>query len=86
MSTTEKTKTEKTGSKDGADQLKASLKHLVGAVTEKGVKTLTDTVTSTVGHLDNVGTGTATAMGGLAEGDSPAKLRSRPEHRASPAN
>lgn len=73
MSTTEKTKTEKTGSKDGADQLKASLKHLVGAVTEKGVKTLTDTVTSTVGHLDNVGTGTATAMGGLAEGDSPAK-------------
>lgn len=73
MTTTEKTQTKKTGSKDGNDLLKASLKHLVGAVTEKGVKTLTDTVTSTVGHLDNVGTGTTTAMSGLAKGESPAK-------------
>lgn len=73
MSTTEKAATEKSRPNNGGDQLKTSLKHLVGAVTEKGVKSLTDTVTSTVGHLDNVGTGTATAMSGLAEGESPAK-------------
>jgi len=63
----------------GPDQLKTSLQHLVGAVTQKGVKSLTDTVTSTVGHLDdftaNGGSGgLGTAISGLAQGDSPAKV------------
>ncbi|WP_433604526.1 SRPBCC family protein [Prescottella agglutinans] len=75
MSTTQEEKTP-TG---GADLLKDSLKHLVGAVTEKGVKSLTDTVASTVGHLDEFTEGgghggLATAVTGLAQGESPAKV------------
>ncbi|GAB2641833.1 SRPBCC family protein [Prescottella soli] len=74
MSTTQEEK-KPTG---GADQLKDSLQHLVGAVAEKGVKSLTDTVTSTVGNLDAFAAGggkggLATAVSGLAQGDSPAK-------------
>lgn len=62
----------------GGDQLKNSLQHLVGAVAEKGVKSLTDTVSSTVGNLDEFASGggkggLATAVTGLAQGESPAK-------------
>lgn len=75
MSTTE----EDVPPASGTDQLKTSLQHLVGAVAQKGVKSLADTVTSTVGHLDeftaNGGSGGfATAVSGLAQGDSPAKV------------
>ena len=73
MSTTEEKKPT-----PGADLLKDSLQHLVGAVAEKGVKSLTDTVASTVGHLDEFTQGggkggLATAVTGLAQGESPAK-------------
>ncbi|WP_430332769.1 SRPBCC family protein [Rhodococcus sp. ACT016] len=75
MSTTEEEKT----STGGADLLKDSLKHLAGAVAEKGVKSLTDTVASTVGNLDAFTEGggkggLATAVTGLAQGESPAKV------------
>lgn len=74
MATTEDAK-KSTG---GADQLKDSLQHLVGAVTEKGVKSLTNTVASTVGNLEQFTEGgghggLATAVTGLAQGESPAK-------------
>jgi len=70
--------TQEANSTGGTDQLKDSLQHLVGAVTQKGVKSLTDTVASTVGHLDEFTAsggkgGLATAVTGLAQGESPAK-------------
>ncbi len=51
MTTTQEGTDEK-ATTPGADQLKSSLQHLVGAVAQKGVKSLTDTVSSTVGNLD----------------------------------
>lgn len=71
--------TEEQGASAGGDQLKSSLQHLVGAVAQKGVKSLTDTVTSTVGNLDQFtegggGGGLASAVTGLAQGESPAKV------------
>lgn len=71
--------TEEQGASPGGDQLKSSLQHLVGAVAQKGVKSLTDTVTSTVGNLDQFtegggGGGLASAVTGLAQGESPAKV------------
>ncbi|CAM3052242.1 SRPBCC family protein [Prescottella defluvii] len=70
---------EEQGSAVGADQLKSSLQHLVGAVTQKGVKSLTDTITSTVGNLDQFASnggsgGLASAVSGLSQGESPAKV------------
>lgn len=63
----------------GTDDLKSSLQHLVGAVAQKGVKSLTDTVTSTVGNLDQFtdgggSGGLASAVSGLSQGESPAKV------------
>jgi len=77
--TTTKEGTEEQGASPGGDQLKSSLQHLVGAVAQKGVKSLTDTVTSTVGNLDQFtegggGGGLASAVTGLAQGESPAKV------------
>ncbi|MGF7124348.1 putative membrane protein [Rhodococcus sp. BE178] len=71
--------TDEQGPAVGAEQLKSSLQHLVGAVAQKGVKSLTDTVSSTVGNLDQFSEsggsgGLASAVTGLAQGESPAKV------------
>lgn len=63
----------------GSDELKTSLQQLAGAVTQKGIQSLTDRVASTVGHLDDFTAGGgkggfATALSGLAQGESPAKV------------
>lgn len=78
MTTTQEGTDEK-ATTPGADQLKSSLQHLVGAVAQKGVKSLTDTVSSTVGNLDQFtegggSGGLASAVTGLAQGESPAKV------------
>ncbi|MBM4589789.1 cyclase [Rhodococcus hoagii] len=79
MMTTTQEGTDEKATTPGADQLKSSLQHLVGAVAQKGVKSLTDTVSSTVGNLDQFtegggSGGLASAVTGLAQGESPAKV------------
>lgn len=79
MTATKEGTAEEQASPAGADQLKSSLQHLVGAFAQKGVKSLTDTVTSTVGNLDQFtesggSGGLASAVSGLSQGESPAKV------------